>query len=147
MSRLESPNPLAGTRQLSTEADLAPGTQDLSFPSLIQNPRLQIPNSLTPRSPPPAPEVVRLRLLGANAYAAVAGADELPGKVNYLLGNDPQKWRTNVPTYAKVKYSNVYPGIDLVYYGNQGGQLEYDFVVAPGADPRANRLEIVGAVR
>ncbi|HXJ96599.1 MAG TPA: SBBP repeat-containing protein, partial [Terriglobia bacterium] len=67
------------------------------------------------------------------------GLDELPGKSNYFIGNDPKKWRTNVANYAKVKYEGVYPGIDLVYYGNQR-QLEYDFVVAPGADPAAIRL-------
>ncbi len=86
--------------------------------------------------------VLRMRLLGANASAAVIGADELPGKSNYFIGNDPKKWRTNVPNYAKVKYQNVYPGVDLVYYGNQGGQLEYDFVVAPGADPIAIKLDV-----
>ena len=98
---------------------------------LIQNPKSKIEN-----------EVVRLRLVGANPNAAVAGEDELPGKVNYFIGNDPKKWRTNVPTYAKVKYRDVYPGVDLVYYGNQGGQLEYDFVVAPGADPGAITLDV-----
>jgi hypothetical protein len=68
--------------------------------------------------------------------------EELPGKSNYFIGNDPTKWRTNVPNYAKVKYANVYPGVDLVYYGNQG-QLEYDFVVQPGADPRSIQLAVV----
>jgi hypothetical protein len=87
---------------------------------------------------------LRMRLIGANANAAVTGADELPGKSNYFIGNDPKKWRTNVPNYSKVKYQNVYPGVDLVYYGNQR-QLEYDFVVAPGADPSAIVLD-VGAV-
>src|SRR5205814_2409450 len=72
--------------------------------------------------------------------------DELPGKSNYLLGNDPSRWRTNVPTYRKVKYQDAYPGIDLVFYGNQR-QLEYDFVVAPGADPAAIRLAFHGARR
>jgi len=86
--------------------------------------------------------VLRLELVNANPNAAVTGARELPGKVNYFLGNDPKKWRTNVPTYAQVRYRNVYPGIDLVYYGNQGGQLEYDFVVAPGADPSPISLAI-----
>jgi len=86
--------------------------------------------------------VLRMRLVGANANAAVTGAGELPGKTNYFLGNDPKKWRTNVPTYAQVKYQGVYPGVDLVYYGNQGGQLEYDFVVAPGADPSAIVLDV-----
>ena len=83
--------------------------------------------------------VLHMKLAGANPSPQVSGLDELPGKTNYFIGNDPKKWRTNVPTYAKVKYSNVYPGIDLIYYGNQR-QLEYDFVVAPGADPQAIRL-------
>jgi hypothetical protein len=86
--------------------------------------------------------VLRLKLAGANTAAKVAGTEELPGKANYFIGNDPKKWCTNVPTYAKVKYKDVYPGVDLVYYGNQGGQLEYDFVVAPGADPGAIALDV-----
>jgi hypothetical protein len=85
-----------------------------------------------------------MRLDGANSSARVVGADELEGKVNYLVGNDPARWRTDVPTYARVRYASVYPGVDLVYYGNQR-QLEYDFVVAPGADPRAVSLEFEGA--
>src|SRR5438552_8747180 len=84
-------------------------------------------------------EALRMALLGANQHAKVLGLEELTGKTNYFIGNDPQKWRTNLPTYAKVKYEGVYPGIDLVYYGNQG-QLEYDFVVAPGADPKVITL-------
>ena len=88
--------------------------------------------------------VLRMKLVGANVKAAVTGAEELPGKSNYFIGNDPKKWRTNVPTYAKVKYQGVYPGVDLVYYGNQGGQLEYDFVVAPGADPNMITLDVAG---
>ena len=86
--------------------------------------------------------VLRMRLVGANATAAVTGADELPGKSNYFIGNDPRKWRTNVANYAKVKCQDVYPGVDMVYYGNQDGQLEYDFVVAPGTDPNAIKLEV-----
>ncbi len=85
--------------------------------------------------------VVRMRLIGANANAAVTGADELPGKSNSFIGNDPKNWRTNVPNYSKVRYQNIYPGVDLVYYGNQR-QLEYDFVVAPGADPSAIALDV-----
>jgi hypothetical protein len=86
--------------------------------------------------------VLRMKLVGTNLAAAVMGAQELPGKSNYFIGKDPSKWRTNVPNYAQVKYLGVYPGVDLVYYGTQGGQLEYDFVVAPGADPSAIRLNI-----
>src|SRR5438034_4155109 len=86
-------------------------------------------------------DVLRMKLVGANQAAKVTALDELPGKSNYFIGNDPKKWRTDVPTYGKVKYQGVYPGIDLVYYGNQR-QLEYDFVVAPGADPKAITLAI-----
>jgi hypothetical protein len=84
-----------------------------------------------------------LRLVGANSSAAITGTEQLRGKANYFIGNDPKKWRTNVPTYARVKYQGIYPGVDLVYYGNQAGQLEYDFVVAPGADPGAISLSAV----
>ncbi len=87
-------------------------------------------------------DTLRMHLVGANANAEVSGMDELRGKSNYFIGNDATKWRTNVPTYAKVRYRNVYPGIDLVYYGNQNGQLEYDFVVAPSADPSAIKLDL-----
>ena len=87
---------------------------------------------------------VRMTLAGSNPKPQMAGLEALPGKVNYFLGKDPTKWRTNIPTYAKVKYAAVYPGIDLIYYGNQR-QLEYDFVVAPGADPNAIRLAFAGA--
>ncbi len=89
--------------------------------------------------------VLRMKLMGASANAAVTGAEELPGKSNYFIGNDPAQWRANVPNYAQVRYGNVYPGVDLVYYGSQGGQLEYDFVVAPGADPHAIGLSFQGA--
>src|SRR2546422_119010 len=92
------------------------------------------------------PVVVRMSLVGAAPKPRVSGLDELPGKANYFVGSDPAKWRTNVPTYAKVHYQDVYPGIDLVYYGNQR-QLEYDFVVAPGADPERIVLGFEGAER
>ncbi|HET9407909.1 MAG TPA: hypothetical protein VFO39_11780 [Candidatus Sulfotelmatobacter sp.] len=88
--------------------------------------------------------VLRMKLIGVNAAAEVVGQEELPGKSNYFVGKDPSRWRTNVPQYAKVRYENVYPGVDLVYYGNQQ-QLEYDFVVQPGIDPDAIRLKLDGA--
>src|SRR5947207_3244695 len=91
-------------------------------------------------------DTLRMKLVGANQAAKVTALDELPGKSNYFIGNDPKKWRTDVPTYGKVKYEGVYPGIDLVYYGNQR-QLEYDFVVAPGADPNRIVLGFQGAER
>src|SRR5439155_5258528 len=92
------------------------------------------------------PVVVRMSLVGAAPKPLVSGLDELPGKANYLIGKDPAKWRTNVPTYAKVHYREVYRGIDLVYYGNQR-QLEYDFVVSPGANPERIVLGFQGAER
>ena len=90
--------------------------------------------------------VLRMKLRNANTAATVTGLDELAGKSNYFIGNDPAQWRTNVPTYAKVKYEGIYPGMDLVYYGNQR-QLEYDFIVAPGADPRRIAFDVLGAKR
>jgi hypothetical protein len=90
--------------------------------------------------------VLRMAVVGAHPAPLVSGLEELPGKVNYFVGSDPARWRTNVPTYAKVHYREVYPGIDLVYYGNQR-QLEYDFVVAPGADQRSIVLDFQGADR
>lgn len=80
---------------------------------------------------------IGLKLIGAEKSTTAEGEDQLPGFTNYLVGKDPSKWRTGVPTYAKVRYTNVYPRIDLVYYGNQEGVLEHDFVVKPGGDPGA----------
>ena len=88
--------------------------------------------------------VVRMKLVGASAESTVVGIDELPGKSNYFVGADPTKWHTNVPHYAKVKYTGVYPGIDLVFYGNQR-QMEFDFIVAPGADPSVIQIAFEGA--
>ena len=87
-----------------------------------------------------------MKLRNANPATKVTGVDELAGKSNYFIGNDPAKWHTNVPIYAKVKYEGVYSGIDLVYYGNQR-QLEYDFIVAPGANPRRIAFDVRGAKR
>ncbi|PYV36780.1 MAG: hypothetical protein DMG06_29950 [Acidobacteria bacterium] len=88
--------------------------------------------------------ILRMNLVGSNPYLQVSGLEELPGKRNYFIGSDPKKWRANIPTYAKVKYQNVYPGVDLIYYGNQR-ELEYDFVVSPGADARTITLRFEGA--
>jgi len=90
-----------------------------------------------------SPVVLRMSLAGAAAKPRVSGVEERPGKANYFIGSDPANWRTNVPTYGKVQYGEVYPGIELVFYGNQR-QLEYDFIVAPGADPKTIRLDVKG---
>ena len=86
-------------------------------------------------------DYVRMKLVGANPAPNITGVEELPGKSNYFIGKDPKAWRTDVPNFAKVQYKNVYPGVDLVYYGNQG-QLEYDWVVQPGASPSAIKLDV-----
>ena len=99
----------------------------------------------TATAPRPAPSsVIRMKLDGANSAARVSGAEPLPGKSNYFIGNDPAKWRQNIPQFARVEYKSVYPGVDLVYYGDQG-QLEYDFRVAPGAEPSQIALSFQGA--
>ena len=88
---------------------------------------------------------IRLAWIGGSSGVRIRGEAELPGKVSYLVG-DSSRWRSGLPTYSRVRYSGLYPGIDLVFYGN-GGRLEYDVVVAPGADPRTVRLAIAGADR
>jgi hypothetical protein len=132
------------------EAVLALGVSKLEN----RNPKIENSSSQAP--------VVRMRLLGANPAAKITGERELPGKVNYFLGSDPKKWRVGVPTYTKVRYAGIYPGIDLVYHGSPSvarpghrrvdgpkgpsadGQFEFDFVIAPKADPRAIRLRFTG---
>ena len=89
-------------------------------------------------------DTLRMTLIGANPKANVVGLDPQPGVVSYFIGNDPKNWRSGIPTYGKVEYPQIYPGVDLVFYGNQR-QLEYDFVVAPGADPSRIAWRIDGA--
>ena len=84
-------------------------------------------------------KILSMKLEGANVTAKSEAFNPLPGKRNYLIGNDRSKWRTNVPTYAGVRYDEVYPGISVLYYGRQG-RLEYDFKIAPGANPQAIRF-------
>jgi len=98
-----------------------------------------IPSNTVPKT-----DVVWMRLAGASPAAEPAGLDPLPGTANYFIGNDPAKWHSDVPTFAKVRYASVYPGVDLVFYGNQR-QLEYDFAVKAGADPGRIRLRFAGA--
>ena len=87
--------------------------------------------------------MIHATLLGGNAAAKRTGLEPLLTKTNYFIGNDPRKWKTNVPSYANVKYSGVYPGVDLLFYGNQNA-LEYDFTVSPGADPSVIALGFEG---
>ncbi|HEX2042770.1 MAG TPA: SBBP repeat-containing protein [Acidimicrobiales bacterium] len=90
------------------------------------------------------PHPLRMRLVGARSDAAPAGHDALPARTNLLLGDDPQRWRFGVPSYTRVGYRGVWDGVDVVYHG-RGHRLEYDFVVAPGADPDVVELSFDGA--
>ena len=87
--------------------------------------------------------VVRMRLHGANRSPRITGENIMSGRTNYFIGSDPQQWHTDVAQYERVRYAEVYPGIDAIYYGQQQS-LEYDFEVAPGADPRRIRLGFKG---
>jgi hypothetical protein len=107
---------------------------------------LRTPEGAHAAGPSRPSKVLRMKLLSGDAHANIAGREELPGKSHYFKGKDAKKWRTNVPQYARVEYQGVYPGVSLMYYGNQG-QLEYDFVVSPGADPSVIRLGFEGAER
>jgi hypothetical protein len=89
------------------------------------------------------PAVISMKLVGANPTPLSQGLDELPGKSNYLRGNNLEAWQTGLPQFDKVKFSNVYDGIDLLYYGSVG-RLEYDFIVSPGADPHRIQLAFDG---
>jgi hypothetical protein len=91
-----------------------------------------------------AADTLRMSLIGASAGASAVGQARQIGVVSYFIGNDPKKWRTGIPTYGKVDYAEVYPGVDLVFYGNQR-ELEYDFVAAPGADTGRIAWRIDGA--
>ncbi len=126
---LTSGEALLALRQPDGDGDRRAGGQELEKPSEKMAPGLAT--------------VLRVKLVGAKRGVEVRGEEELTGKSNYFIGNDPRKWRSNVSNYRKVRYRDIYPGIDLIYYGNQG-QLEYDFVVSPGADPRAIELAVTG---
>jgi hypothetical protein len=87
---------------------------------------------------------IRMKLVGANENAPIAAENELPGHSNYFIGNDRSKWHAGVKQYARVSYKQVYPGVNLAFHGQQK-QLEFDFIVAPGADPKSIRFDVDGA--
>jgi hypothetical protein len=91
-----------------------------------------------------AARTVRMQFVGANTQAEISGAEEMSGKINYLVGNEPARWQTGVATFARVDVGRLYPGVSLAYYGNQR-QLEYDFTVAPDADPGVIAIHFDGA--
>ncbi|MBV9924029.1 MAG: SBBP repeat-containing protein [Acidobacteria bacterium] len=160
-SRREAPAPPAAAAQtqpsgetygrlpMSFEANRGQAEGSVDFLARGEGYSLFLKNSeavfaLRSKEPDPRPKVLRMKLVGSDISARAEGADELEGKTNYLFGDDPSQWQTDVPTYGRVRYAGVYAGVDLVYYGNQR-QLEYDFRVAPGADPRAVALKFEGA--
>jgi hypothetical protein len=100
--------------------------------------------ALTLRGADAKSSALRMNLAGASSSRSASAETELPGKVNYLIGNDPAQWKTGLPEYSRINYGGVYPGVDLVYYGNQG-TLEYDFVVQPHADAGSIAFEMRGA--
>ncbi len=102
------------------------------------------PKGLAARQQNNVTAVVRMQLVGGNSLAKVSASSQLPGKSNYFIGNDPSKWQTDVPHYARVSYQDVYPGINLAFHGAQR-QTEFDFVVAPGANPAPIGFHFSGA--
>ena len=98
----------------------------------------------TPHGPSELTEAaVQIRLVGAKPHPEIAGLEPLRGRVNYLVGHDPKKWQRDIPTFARVRYRDVFPRIDLTYYGTDDG-LEYDLVAAPGADTSKIKFAIEG---
>ncbi len=100
-------------------------------------------NSHYAASSPLESSKLRMKFVGANRNPKIEGLEQLPGRNNYLIGNDRAKWHTNIPTFAQVQYTSVYPGIDVIYYGRQR-QLEYDFRLGPGADASKIRIALDG---
>jgi hypothetical protein len=133
-----------GHPPLQFEANLGQADQAARFLARTAGYRLLLEDDAAVLVAPNDGATVRLRLSGAHRHPRLYGVDELPGKVNYLPTGDPKSWITNIPAYARVKYESVYDGIDLVYYGRKE-RLEYDFVVAPGADPRKIAFRLEGA--
>lgn len=118
---------------------LTPGESIFKFSGQMAKPHTRANHVSLTRNPPKnqgakTPAVLRMKMEGARGTPTIAGLEKQSGVSNYFIGTDPRKWQKGVPVYGKVQYTEVYSGIDLIYYGNQH-QLEYDFVVKPGADP------------
>ena len=120
---------------------LKPGEATLALQAPGQG--AQFPPKVQPQ-PKPTTRVLRMRIEGANLSASATGLEQLPGVSNYFIGNDPSRWHTHVPTYKKVQFEHLRPGVNLVYYGNQG-QLEYDFVLSAGVKPQSLGLSFDGS--
>jgi len=139
----------AKLRQLFADQPLAfelnTGQADPRIRFLARGPRTQLLLGAAEATLLAAPAKFRLMFAGANRGAKITGEQQLSERRNYLLGNDCAKWQTDVPTFRRVTYEEIYPGIDLTYYGNHH-EIEYDFTIAPGSDPSAIRLAFDRAV-
>ncbi len=93
--------------------------------------------------PVPRLSTIGMRFQGANPSPAIGASERQSAVSSYFVGNDPAKWVAGAPNYGRVHYQGLYPGVDLAFYGNHG-RLEYDFVVAPGANPKAIRMQFDG---
>lgn len=91
------------------------------------------------------PALLQMSLAGSDTPEAITGLNQQAGQSNYLIGRNPANWQTHIPHYGQVSYQKVYDGVDLRLYGNSGGQVEYDFIVAPGGDPGQIVMEFAGA--
>ncbi len=140
--------PVPTAKRVPLPLVFAPGGGPAGSPAQFVGRNSQYTLRLSPAGlevlPSGAAAPLRIRLEGANRQPAMEGVDQQPGHSFYYFGNDPKLWRTNVPNFAKVRYRAVYPGIDMVFYGN-AGQLEYDLVLAPHAAPGAIRMRFDGA--
>ena len=130
------------SRNVGRALYLAPNRAVIAFPKTLDRKQGKtVERALSPKA---ETELLQIELLGAQIDAEPSGINQLPAKSNYLLGSDSQKWETAVAHYSKARFSEIYPGVDVVYYGNQE-KLEYDFIVKPGARPDLIRLKFDGA--
>ncbi len=149
LRRLSEPLPLSFERnlgQLDGRAIFAARAPNYHLFLTATGAVLQLRSAKPQPTPAQSHYIVSFTLQGANQNAVISGVDELPGRRNYFIGNERSKWRTSVPAFRAVRYEQIYSGINLTYYGNQQ-QLEYDFEVAAGADPRIIRLAYAAGVR
>lgn len=133
-----------GKLPLSFEANMGQSAEPVQFLSRGKGYTLFLTPSEAVLSLRNKSSVLRMKLIDANANAELNGQQELQGKVNYLIGNDRSKWHTGIPTFRKVQYANIWPGIDMLWYGKQSA-LEYDFVVNPGSEVSQIRVKFEGA--
>ncbi|MCW3100048.1 MAG: hypothetical protein JWL77_5666 [Chthonomonadaceae bacterium] len=137
------------TRSSDSTLFLTPSEAVFSLPAPLSAKTRQKTTARQDRAPRSAKEKIaavslRMQMVGADPKAKELTQQPLPGKINYFLGKDPSRWHAGVPTFGRVGFQGVYPGVDMVYYGNRK-HLEYDFLVAPHADPQQIALHFAGA--